>query len=278
MGIWIWRLGITAVLLTTTVCYGRGRRFVPSSQMRAASFTAGIGILLLALATPLHQLASQYFSLRVAQHLLLIAWIPALLMAANPLPQLLAGLPAEWRGWLEEKRPFVAKIRPFTNRGIAWLLFISTFWLWYDPAIHQATLLYPLLRWVEIPTLLGAALLYWWHITQAYPYWHAPLPPLARAAYTIIGATPIKIVGLILLINPQTVFLYPQTFRFSGLDINDYNVGSMLIWVLGGIVFSTTTILLMRGWLKTEEDKPALPIATWSSDEALAAPGLRRNQ
>ncbi|MCA9996622.1 MAG: hypothetical protein KDE56_12775 [Anaerolineales bacterium] len=72
--------------------------------------------------------------------------------------------------------------------------------------------------------------------------------------------------------------MYPQTFRFSGLDINDYNVGSMLIWLLGGIVFSTTTILLMRGWLKTEEDKPALPIATWSSDEALAAPGLRRNQ
>lgn len=271
-------MGITAVLLTTTLFYQRGRRLVPSSNLLAISFTAGVAVLLLALVTPFHQLASQYFSLRVAQHLLLIAWVPALLMAANPLPQLLAGLPDTWRGWLEKKRPFVHKLRPLTNRAVAWMIFISTFWLWYDPPIHQATLLYPLLRWVEIPTLLGAALLYWWHITQAYPHWHAPLPPLARAAYTIIGATPIKMVGLILLINPQTVFLYPQTFRFSGLDINDYNIGSMLIWVLGGIVFTATTTLLVRDWLKTEEDKPALPITSWSSDEALAAPGLRRKQ
>lgn len=276
MTVWIWRVGITAVLLTTTLFYKRGRHRIPSSKLAAASFTAGATILFLTLATPFHQLASQYFSLRVAQHLLLIAWVPALIMAANPVPQILAGLPEGWRRWVGDKRPFIAKIRPLTNRATIWLLFISTFWLWYDPPIHQATLHYPLLRWVETPMLLTTALLYWWHITNAQPHWHPPLPPLARAAYTIIGATPIKMVGLILLLNPQTVFLYPQTYRFSGLDITDHNIGSMLIWVLGGIVFTATTTLLVRDWLKTEEDKPSLPISTWSSDEALAAPGLRR--
>lgn len=276
--IWSWRLGITAVILTLAYVYRRGQQQTASNQQATWLFGAGLALLLLALASPLHQLASQYFSLRVAQHLLLIAWIPALLMAANPLPQLLAGLPAGWRKRLGEKRPFWAKIRPLTNRGAIWILFISTFWLWYDPIIHQATLTHPTLRWLEIPAILFAALLYWWHITAAYPHWHPPLPPLARAAYTLIGAAPVKIVGLTLLLNPQTILIYPQTFRLSGLDINDYNLGSILIWVLGGIVFTATTTLLMRDWLKTEEEKPNLPIAAWSSEDVLSAPGLKKNR
>jgi cytochrome c oxidase assembly factor CtaG len=276
MSVWIGRLGITVVITVVAIGYRRGQRQVAAGPTANRLFFAGLGLLLLALASPLHQLASQYFSMRVTQHLLLVAWIPALLMAANPLPQLLAGLPEGWREWLQGKRPFVEKIRPLTSRGATWIFFVSTFWIWYDPTIHQATLTYPLLRLLEVTLLLSAALLYWWHITAAYPQWHQPLPPLARAAYTLIGATPIKMVGLILLFNPKTAFSYPQTFHLSGLDINDYNVGSILIWVLGGIVYTATTTLLLRDWLQAEEDKPPLPISTWSSDEALAAPGFKK--
>ncbi|MEM7117451.1 MAG: cytochrome c oxidase assembly protein [Chloroflexota bacterium] len=277
MTLWIWRIILTAVCITLTLLYYRGRQIVPSEgKLRPLAFHAGLIILLLALASPLHYLAGQYFSMRVAQHLLLIAWAPALLLAANPVPQLLAGLPAGWRKWLKEKLSFFRHFSLLAARGTAWILFVSTFWLWYDPTLHQATLLYPPLRYLEVSLLFGAALLYWWHITAAYPHIHKPMAPIARAAYTLVGAWPIKMVGLILMFNPGTVYLYPQTFQFSGLSITDYNIGSIIIWVLGGIVFTTTTTVLMRDWLKGEEDKPSLPVSTWSSEEVLAAPGYRK--
>lgn len=277
MAIWIWRIVLTAVFITLGIFYHQGRRIVPSeSKIRPFSFYAGLLILLLALVSPLHVLASQYFSMRVAQHLLLIAWVPALLLAADPVPQLLAGLPNRWRAWMGKKRPFLRHFSLLTARGTAWVLFVTTFWLWYDPTIHQATLTYPLLRIFEVLLLLSTATLYWWHITAASPQPHKPMAPIARAAYTLVGAWPVKMVGLILMFNQQTVYLYPQTFQFSGLAITDYNIGSIIIWVLGGIVFTTTTTMLMRDWLKSEENKPSLPVSTWSSEDVLAAPGLRK--
>jgi cytochrome c oxidase assembly factor CtaG len=279
IGLWIWRLVITAVLIIIATIYSRGwRQYHQERPLRShLLFGAGLTILFVALASPLHQLASQYFFARTAQHLLLIAWVPALLLASDPWPILKAGLPQRVKGYLRTKQlspPWQARLRFLIAPGTVWLMLICSFWFWYDPTLHQATLTHPWLRGPEIAMLFTPALLYWWHVTCAAPHWHNQLSLIGRSAFTIAATMPIKIVGLILLFVPNTVYNYPQS-QISGLVFDAESLGGVMVWILGGIVYSWTAVYLAREWLSSEDQKPILPGAIWDTEEAMLAPGLR---
>ncbi len=286
-------MGVTAVILGAAIIYLRGWRklqqyrpdqqspqFVRATHRALAAFLAGLALLSVALVSPLHTLASQYFSMRVTQHLLLIAWIPSLILAANPAPIIWQGLPASWRRRYG-KRPSLHPIlfqtlHIITAPGAALFIFVSVFWLWYDPVLHQTTVRYAPLRVVEVVTLLGAAGFYWWHITGALPRNHKPLPWVVRVIYTFIGVVAIKFVGLIVMFSEVTLFPYPSAFYVAGLDLDDQRLGGIIFWVLGGAVYATTALLLIRRWLSQEEGKPGLPESNWATEEAMLAPGLKK--
>jgi cytochrome c oxidase assembly factor CtaG len=128
---------------------------------------------------------------------------------------------------------------------------------------------------MEIVTLFTVALLNWWHVTHALPHVHPPMRPVVRVLYALISVWPVKLVGLILLFADRPIYQYPASFQFSGLQINDYSLGAMIAWVIGGTVYAVTCILLLRRWLITEEEKPALPESVWATDEAMLAPGRK---
>ena len=279
LGLWVWRLGITAVLLIIAIIYGRGWRQYHKARSKRAQFLFGAGLIILfvSLVSPLHQLASQFFFVRTAQHLLLIAWIPASLMASDPWPLLKAGLPRSAKRRLVGKRlssAGQARLRFLTAPGTIWLMLICSFWFWYDPTLHQATLTYPWLRGLEVLMLLIPALFYWWHVTCAAPHWHNQLSLIGRVVFTVAATMPIKIVGLILLFVPETVYNYPQS-QIAGVVFDAESLGGVIVWILGGIVYSWTAVYLMRQWLSSEDQKPALPGAIWDTEEAMLAPGLR---
>jgi putative molybdopterin biosynthesis protein len=105
---------------------------------------------------------------------------------------------------------------------------------------------------------------------------YLPMPPLIRILYTLLGAGPIKLVGLILLFTEETIYSYPGTIAFSGLDMTAQSLGGMLIWVAGGVVYSTTAAGLMRNWLGQEDEKPVLPFSVWSTEASMLAPGVKK--
>ena len=82
--------------------------------------------------------------------------------------------------------------------------------------------------------------------------------------------------GIIILFTPAKIYNYPATFRLTGLLISDQSLGGIIGWILGGIVFSATATVLMRQWLAGEDEKPALPESVWATDEAMLAPGFRK--
>ena len=77
---------------------GPGRATDPASTRGRLLFLAGLALLAVALISPLGYLATQYFSARIVQHMLVVASVPSLLMFANPAPALVYGLPARARG------------------------------------------------------------------------------------------------------------------------------------------------------------------------------------
>ena len=279
--VFVWQVGITAVISITVVFYLRGRRRQQTTtRMPLILFLAGLTLLAVALVSPLHQLAGQYFFARVTQHLLLIAWIPSLILSSNPLPTLQQGLPASWQSRWEVRPSLHPKIQQtihiMTAPGAALLLFASVFWLWYDPVLHALSVQYAWIRPFEIFTLLSAAGLYWWHITGAAPHHHQPMPWVIRIIYVLIGVIIIKLVGLIVMFSETIIFLYPAPFHMPGLDIDGQRLGGMIFWIIGGSVFITTAIVLFSRWLAEEENKPSLPESTWASEEAMRAPGWEK--
>lgn len=299
MSIWseatFWRVMATVGIFLAGLVYARGWRRLqafhkgpppkdaPASARSLKFFFAGLALLAVALISPLGYLSTQYFSARIAQHMLLVASIPSLLMFANPVPALLYGLPERVRmmalgtGQAGHSPGFGHRfLRWATAPSVTLLAYLSICWLWYDPLIHALTLRYGIVHAVELVSLLSVSLLNWWHITAAWPQTHGRMHPLIRVLYTFISIWPIKIVGLILLFINDSIYDYPATFRFSGLQIDDYIFGGMIAWIVSGLAYAVASIGLANDWLAREVDKPALPESNWATDEAMIAPGIKR--
>ncbi|MBK8903063.1 MAG: cytochrome c oxidase assembly protein [Anaerolineaceae bacterium] len=283
----IWNWGIGLAMGTAVILYLRGWRQQPPADgytllpqhWRIVTFVAAGVVLALALFSPLHVQATTYFHRHVLQRLLLVAVVPCLFFSGNPLPILYTGLPARLQdalARLPQRRPlFCHLVTRLTNPVISWFLFVAAFWLWHDVQINRLLLQAGWVHRLENVTLLGTAVGYWWHIMNAWPRWHAPMPPLWRVGYAALGATPVKLVGLVLLFSPTAVYHYPAEVSFYNLQITDQSLGAAIEWAVGGIVFTWTAVLLMRSWLKQEDDKPALPESAWATKEMMLAPGFK---
>lgn len=286
MLIWNWVIGL--MIGTAVVLYGLGWRRLPPTNShallpqpwRSLSFLAAMLVLSLALFSPLHTLASRYFYIHTLQRLLLVAMVPSLFFSGNPLPVLLTGLPDELQtklSRLPQTAPrFYHVFAQLTHPVSIWFLFVSTFWLWHDVQINRLLLQAAWVHRLENVTLLTTAVFYWWHIMAASPRLHSPMPLLWRVGYVAFGATPVKLVGLVLLFTSTAVYQYPDEISFYNLEITDQSLGAAIVWAVGGIVFTWTAVLLMRSWLKQEDDKPKLPESIWSSEEVMLAPGFSK--
>ncbi|MCA9973132.1 MAG: cytochrome c oxidase assembly protein, partial [Anaerolineales bacterium] len=212
-----------------------------NGRFHTAAILAALALLLLAL-LPLNALARRYFLAHAAQQLLLVGWIPGLLLLADPLPRLWRRLPRAWRAaawrFVRARRTRLGAWRWVVGPGAAYVGFTAVFWLWHDPALHRLLLRSDALWALEKGTLFGAALLYWWHVAAAAPRLHAPLPLLVRAGYALLGAGPIKLTGIVLLFGREGVYAYPGQLALPGLDVDAQGLGSMLVWLLGGVLFT----------------------------------------
>lgn len=283
---WNWTIGVgigTAVLL-----YLLGWQHASlhsqalfSRPWRIISFILAVWLVIIALFSPLQTLATQYFSLHVLQRLLLVAVVPALFFSGNPLPIIFAGLPLNIQTVLTQLPRRVPRLyhlfSQLTRPVPIWFLFVSTFWLWHDVQINRWLLQVSWLHRLESITLLATAAFYWWHIMAASPRLRPAMPLLWRVAYAALGATPIKLVGFVLLFTTTAVYQYPAEISFSGIEMNDQSLGAAIVWVVGGIVFTWTAVMLLRGWLQDEENKPALPESIWSAKEMMLAPGFNKS-
>ena len=242
-------------------------------------FATSLTLITISLVSPLDYLATRFFFLGVAQHLLLLTLIPCLFFIPNPLPFIWYGLPFSWRRRCHQRRAdfsrWATRLRRVTGKGPALLTFVACAWIWYDPIVHQAALAHAWLRDVALLTLAGGGALYWWHITAAAPRLHKPLPHIPHIVYTAIGALPIKIIGLFFLFTGHTQYNYPTPTSawLVMTPLQSFHLGGAVIWMVGGVTYTYAAVWLLSQWLDAEEKKPWQPRAAWDTPEAMLAPG-----
>lgn len=246
---------VLAPLLAACVLYGIGLfrlwdaaghgRGVTGRQ--ALSFALGVLVLVGALVSPLDPLGSSLLSAHMAQHGLLAAVAPPLLLYGKPGVAFAWGLPARWRkglfssvGWRGLAHMAGALARPspaMVAHGLA-------LWVWHAPALYEAALESYAVHAAEHFTMFGTGLL----------FWHAMLEARSRrrAAGALAAAfTTMMHCGLLgALITMAPLPLYPwyaghsNPWGVSAMD--DQQFAGLLMWVPMGMVYFACCLLLAR--------------------------------
>ncbi|HEY2594192.1 MAG TPA: cytochrome c oxidase assembly protein [Chloroflexota bacterium] len=255
-------VGLAAVL------YARGWRYLrrhsrhAATKARATAFGAGLGLILLALVSPIGTYDQDLFSLHMTEHLLLTVGAPPLLLLGGPLLALLWGLPDQERrgagrwlrpgGWLF--RVGSALARP----TVALAVFVTTFALWHVPALYDAAQGQTLVHYTEHAMFFTAALLFWWPVI--HPGGGArSLGKLAAIAYVSIPMLEGTLIGALLTFAQRPFYTtYLDAPRLTGLSpLDDQQLAGLIMWIPGGMVYGVAVLWLLASVLHDEEANAA---------------------
>jgi len=184
---------------------------------------AGVGVLALALLSPLCALAVALFSARVAQHI-------AVVLTAAPL--LALGLATR------------APSAPIAAAGFA-----AALWIWHLPGPYAWTFASHAGWWAMHATLLLSAIWLWQSLLRAR----------AEAALAAGLATAAQMGGLgaFLTFAPRPLYAPHalSTFPWGLSALEDQQLGGLLMWVPGGTLFAGLALLAVARALR--EPQPA---------------------
>jgi putative membrane protein len=251
---WAWDPGVVIGCAALLVGYLAALRFRYTPQI--PRYVAGVVILGLALVSPLDILGDMYlFSAHMLQHMLLILVVP---------PLLILGIPATvWRRGLG--LPGVARAELVLSQPLfAWLLAVGTLWLWHLPALYQAALEREPVHIGQHLSFLVTATIFWWPVLTPVRERRLAVPP--TLLYLLAGAAANTLLGILLTFAPAGLYpayrrpvdllgLLPLIRQEWGLTPTaDQQLGGLLMWVPGGLIFLGVVLATLVHWLGSAEE------------------------
>ena len=229
----------------------------PHPAWRSAAFLAGLAVLAVALLSPIEAYEGELFSVHMLQHMLLeLVAAPLLLLGAPATLALRAASPSVRGGLLAALHSRVVAVLSFPL--LAWLLFAAVNLGWHFSALYDQALETPWLHDLQHLTFLGAALLFWWPVVGADPArWRLPYP--VRLFYLFLAMPQNSFLGIALMSAPAALYPhYLTNIRSWGpTPAVDQNVGGMLMWVGGDVVFLLAMGLVVAAWVRAEDRRTA---------------------
>lgn len=196
--------------------------------------------------------------MHMIQHLLLLLIAPPLLLLGKPLAPILWGLPARGRQMLgRAMRPGRALARLghiLTTPLFAGAAFVITVAVWHIPVFYDAAQGRTITHDLEHLMFFGTALLYWWPVIHpaggrrrlsfglALPYL---LPPFLES----------MLIGVLLTFADRPLYgTYAEMEMPWGLTVvTDQQLGGLIMWIPGGMLFLVPLIGLLMALLRDEE-------------------------
>jgi putative membrane protein len=252
---WSTPLGVDLALSGIALVYARGwlrlRSTFPNliSLWRLAAFFTGIIFVWIATGSPLKAFDEASLTVHMAQHLLLMAVAPPLILLGAPLLPLLRGLPKSvarrvagpFLRWGVTKRFG----RLLTHPAICWLA--ATFALigWHIPAVFELALRREWLHELEHSVFLGAGLLFWWPVVQPWPS-TARWPQWSMPLYLFCATLPCDVLSAFLVFCDRVVYSSylsaPKVFGISPLQ--DQECAAALMWTCVTLIFLVPAVIV----------------------------------
>jgi putative membrane protein len=288
---WAWRpeIILTLGLAATLHLVGRWRLVQRgSSQLaapwRTAAYLGGLVVLWIALMSPIDVLSSQFFTMHMIQHLLLVMIAPPLLLIADPMPIAMWGLPSGLRlevgRWLRPDATFRRVVRTLTEPGLVWLYFVAALVGWHDPQAYSAALESELVHDLEHLTFYGTAMLFWWHVIGAAPHIHKRLSRGVRIGYVLSVVPASALTGIAIAFASEPIYAYYTTVpRLGAMTVvQDQMLGGVIMWIPGSMMYIIAALILIAQIVRTEDGQGSLPRSERAPDEIVMGPGFEERK
>jgi putative membrane protein len=193
-------------------------------------YLASLGLLLVTLEGPLHELSDRYlFSAHMIQHLLVTLLFPQWFIIGIP--------PWMWKP-LVSRRWVAAVGRAITQPVAALLLWTGALYLWHVPGMYDWAMYNHNLHIVEHLIFMSGAVIMWWPVCSRVPEIPA-LTPGYRMVYLFVLTIPMKALGAIITMSDYLIYeFYSTQPRVFGIDpMVDQRIGGLIMWLPGGLVF-----------------------------------------
>jgi putative membrane protein len=260
-----WVMGVAVLYLLG----GHGRAPRPGDRVRTAEFIAGLVAILVAVDSPLDELADQLFWAHMTQHVILITVAPPLLALARPWSRMWRGVPLHLRRPISRallRGPRFASLRgaaAFVGRPVpSWLAFNLIFLGWHLPLLYDAALSSGPLHALEHLSFFAAALLFWTRVIDSPP-WRSVLTDVGRIVYlssTLVLGWALAIV-LAVAGSPLYSVYVDQGSRPGGISaFADQQLAAGVMWVPGSIAYTVAIIAIAYRWLAGESSASGIGV------------------
>jgi putative membrane protein len=215
----------------------RGAPADAAGPQRRMAFVAGWAVAALALASPLCHLSVALFGARIGQHILLLLVAAPLMAFGRPGLILRPLLPNAWR-----------RRQAGPMRGaLAVPVFAAALWGWHLPGPYDATLAGDAAYWAMHVSLFAAAIWLWHALLDA----GRPHFALLAGAGT---AVQMGLLGALLTLAPAPLFEAHQatTWPWGLTPLEDQQLGGLLMWVPGGLLFTVASLMSAYLWLRPD--------------------------
>jgi cytochrome c oxidase assembly factor CtaG len=242
---------------------GRSR----ARRRKSLLFYGGLGVLLLAVVSPIDYWASDYFFVHMIEHILLMFVAPILIVAGAPWLPLVHGLPVGIRRRLGRAlllgswaRPLRAVGRFVSNGVVAVLLFNVTMVLWHIPVLfdiaerNQAVHI-----WLMHGSFFVAGVLFWLQLIASYPI--KPKLSTLGGIWAILASNGAMIALAMSLSILSSASWYSVYNHLAGVKLSafaDQQIGAAILWVCGDFWAYPMLVVLVGRAIRDEGSGSAL--------------------
>jgi cytochrome c oxidase assembly factor CtaG len=220
----------------------------PPGVGRLALFAGGLGVVLVALVSPVDVLGQQLLLMHMAQHILLLDIAPILMILG-----LTKGLlrPVTRRIHAIERRAGF-----FAHPAFAVAAYVGFMWLWHIPSMYDAALRYPNVHALEHLCFAAAGSLYWWHLLSPIRS-RMRLGGLGPILYMVVTKLLVGILGIALAFAPHAFYPYYEHHpHYWGLSpTEDQNLAGLLMALEQSIVMGVALVYLFVRMLGESEQE-----------------------
>lgn len=231
-------IGSLAALVAATVRSARRQGHTIGRWSWAAILT-GLALVAVAVLSPVATVASGYLlSAHLVQITLLMGFAPWLL---------LSGLPRS--GGAGVPRSLVRLGRLVSHPGVAIVMVNAVLIGWHVPAVFDACLRHPTLYAIQLVTLFGASVAFWWPIVVPAPAGREGLSPLVKLGYILLATIPQTFAGLLLALAHAPFYAaYAEAPRLFGVSAaTDQQVAGACMAILSKLaLFAAFSVVMWR--------------------------------
>ena len=232
-------------------------------RWRAASFYAGLLVILAALASPIDTLAEKLFWVHMTQHVMLLTIAAPLIVLGAPWASIWRPLPLGFRRSVAKtvsRSSWCAPLRGLgrlLSRPIpVWIVFNANLVAWHVPALYDLAVRDRAVHDLEHVTFLVFGVLLWAQVLDSPPL-RARLSAIHRVYYMVASATVGWVVALVLVFASSP--LYPAyahlAHRPGGISaLTDQQLAGGVMLVPGSLSITLFVFIQLYLWIGVDED------------------------